>query len=113
MKHIRRGKESLRRSGIMGIAMGIAFFCIAVGFSIAADTIIFLIFGLCFAVTLIGIGIHSLRQAENPDRPSLYEITDEPENKKPQQGENKFCPYCGTKVAGDYAYCNSCGKKLP
>ena len=27
--------------------------------------------------------------------------------------ENKFCPYCGTPLSGDFEYCNKCGKKLP
>ena len=24
-----------------------------------------------------------------------------------------FCPYCGSRVEGDYLYCRVCGKKLP
>ncbi|WP_354021265.1 zinc-ribbon domain-containing protein [Enterocloster citroniae] len=27
--------------------------------------------------------------------------------------DSALCPYCGTKVEGEYIFCNICGKKLP
>lgn len=35
------------------------------------------------------------------------------ESKDDKKTKNKFCPYCGAEVGGDYTFCNSCGKKLP
>ncbi|MBO4930587.1 MAG: zinc ribbon domain-containing protein [Clostridia bacterium] len=110
MKQIRHGKEYLRRSGIMGIAMGVIFLGITIGFSVAVGEAIPLIMGLIFACFAIGSGIHSLWQAGKEDRPALYEIT---EDKKAQQGGAKFCPYCGNGVGDGYLYCSRCGKKLP
>ncbi len=113
MKQIRRGKDFLRRSGIMGIAMGVIFLGVAIGFSIAVGDGIPLIMGLIFACFSVGSGIHSLWQAGNEDRPSLYEITEEEEKTNARQDGVKFCPYCGTKVSDGYLYCSNCGKKLP
>lgn len=112
MKQIRHGKEFLRRSGITAIAMGVVFFGISVGFSVAAGEAVPMVMGLIFAGFAIGSGIHSLRQAEKEDRPALYEITEE-ETANKRQGGVKFCPYCGTKVSDGYLYCSNCGKKLP
>lgn len=33
--------------------------------------------------------------------------------KDTEKTENRYCPWCGTKVDGDYVFCNACGKKLP
>lgn len=113
MKRIRHGKEFLQRSGVMGIAMGVVFLGITIGFSVAVGDGIPLIMGLIFAAFSVGSGIHSLWHAGKEDRPSLYEITEEPTKENPQSGETKFCPYCGTKAAENYTYCTNCGKKLP
>ena len=113
MKQIRRGKEYLRRSGIMAIAMGVVFLGVTIGFSVVFEAAAPLIMGLIFAAFTVGSGIHSLWQADKEDRPSLYEITEEEEKTNSRQGEVNFCPYCGTKVSDGYLYCSNCGKKLP
>lgn len=72
--------------------------------------------------------IYSFKNATGKNPYSAFDITDsseEPESLNERFGnpqnttqekddiDNKFCPYCETSVAGDFEFCNNCGKKLP
>lgn len=52
----------------------------------------------------------SYNQYEDSYGNDAYSSNEFDENKS---RENRFCPYCGTPVEDDFAYCNQCGKKLP
>ncbi len=89
----------------------------------------FALFGILFIASAVIMAIYNFKNATGRNRYSVYDITEygeEPDplnerlgkpcpNPSPKQegAESKFCPYCGTRVAGDYAFCNNCGKKLP
>jgi len=79
----------------------------------------------CVAVAMT---IYNFKNATSKNRYSAFDITDSTEEPDPlnervdspqsdnqvkNDVDNKFCPYCGTPVAGDFEYCNNCGKKLP
>lgn len=51
------------------------------------------------------------RQRRNRSESSDFMHKDEP--RFPGAEENRYCPYCGRRVAEDYEFCNTCGKKLP
>jgi len=72
--------------------------------------------------------VYNFKNATGKNRYSAYDITEgneEPDplnerfgnpqatTEKKNDADSKFCPYCGTPVARDFAYCNNCGKKLP
>lgn len=129
MKHIKRGRGPSFMGGIMGIAMavfGVLWTFIAA--SMGAGP--FALFGVVIICIAVAEAVYNFKNASGNNRYSEYDIVDSDEEpdplnekygkvqnvqkeQKPQQGENRFCPYCGTKVADDYTYCNNCGKKLP
>lgn len=93
-------------------------------------------FGLIFIAIAVVNAIHSFKNATGENRYSSFDIVDSEEEPdplnlkygKPEQSkqteqsgktedtnktESRYCPWCGTKVDGDYVFCNHCGKKLP
>lgn len=98
-------------------------------------------FGLIFIAIAVVNAIHSFKNATSQNRYSSFDIVDSEEEpdplnlkygkpvsnvvgskSKPEQSgktedtnkpESRYCPWCGTKVDGDYVFCNHCGKKLP
>ncbi len=92
-----------------------------------SDVKIMALFGVAFVVFAIVNAVYSYKNATQKNRYSMYDITEEGEEPDPlneeyhyaeksnsqTSAESRFCPYCGTKVEGDYQYCNRCGKKLP
>lgn len=115
--------------GIMSIAIGV----FGVIWTIAAASMgggLFAMFGIVFIVIAVAQAIYNFKNATNKNRYSAFDITDETEEpdpfnerfgntKKSETADNmpgtdsEFCPYCGTKVEGDFEFCNKCGKKLP
>ena len=127
MKSIKPGRGPSMMGGFVGIFMigfGILWTVLA-----AQASGIFAIFGVLWTCVAIGMTIYNFKNATGKNRYSAFDITDENEEPDPlnqrfgnpqtntQQKksdvDNKFCPYCGTPVAGDFEYCNNCGKKLP
>lgn len=126
MKSIKQGRGPSMMSGIVGlfmIAFGILWTVLA-----AQAGGIFALFGILWTGIAVVITVYNFKNATNKNRYSVYDITDgneEPDPLNQRFGEpqpqvqqrtgadSRFCPYCGTPVAGDFAYCNSCGKKLP
>ena len=127
MKSIKPGRGPSMMGGFVGIFMigfGILWTVIA-----AQASGIFAIFGVLWTCAAIGMTVYNFKNATGKNRYSAYDITDEHEEPDPlnqrfgkpqtntQQNkkdvDNKFCPYCGTPVAGDFEFCNNCGKKLP
>ena len=88
---------------------------------------LFALFGIVFVAVAVVQAIYNFGNATGKHRYSAFDITDsgeEPDPLNEQFGDlrlstqkktdsSKFCPYCGTPVAGDFEYCNNCGKKLP
>lgn len=126
MKHIKPGRGPSMMSGVVGIFMigfGIIWTVIA-----AQASGIFALFGVLWTCIAIAITVYNFKNATGKNRYSAYDITDsneepDPFNQRfgnaqeatPKQNDvdNKFCPYCGTAVQGDFEFCNNCGKKLP
>ncbi len=126
MKHIKPGRGPSMMSGVVGIFM--------IGFGIlwtvmaAQASGIFALFGVLWTCVAIAITVYNFKNATKKNRYSQFDIVDSNEEPDPmnecfgnpqattqnrEQADNKFCPYCGTAVKGDFEYCNNCGKKLP
>lgn len=84
----------------------------------------FMLFGVFFVIMAIVQAVYNFKNATGKNRYSHYDITDSTEEPDPlnerfdyannqRSVDSEFCPYCGTLVAGEYTYCNKCGKKLP
>ena len=127
MKSIKPGRGPSMMSGVIGIFMigfGILWTVLA-----AQASGIFAIFGVLCICIAIGTTIYNFKNATGKNRYSTFDIVDSEEEsdpfnerfgktgndsqKKDNNADNRFCPYCGTAVEGDYQYCNNCGKKLP
>ena len=126
MKHIKPGRGPSMMSGVVGIFMigfGILWTVLA-----AQASIVFSLFGVLWTGIAIVMTIYNFKNATNKNRYSQFDITDSDEEPDPlnlrygdptqasgerKHTESKFCPYCGVAVAGDFEYCNNCGKKLP
>lgn len=111
---------------MMGGVMGIFVALFGVYWTILASRVggPFMLFGVFFVIVAIVQTVYNFKNATGKNRYSQYDITDETEEtdplnekfgnvKKEQRPDSEFCPYCGTVVAGDYTYCNKCGKRLP
>ena len=129
MKSIKPGRGPSMMSGISSILIGV----FGVVWTIAAVSMgaggLFAVFGLIFVAMAVVSAVYNFKNATSENRYSSFDITDENEEPdpwnerfsekraKPQttvySSDSKYCPYCGTKVDGDFLYCNKCGKKLP
>ena len=126
MKSIKPGRGPSMMSGIVGIFMigfGIVWTVLA-----AQASGIFAAFGILWTGIAVVITVYNFKNAASKNRYSDFDITDSDEEPDPlnerfgnihntarekNDKDNKFCPYCGTAVEDDFAYCNNCGKKLP
>ncbi len=126
MKSIKPGRGPSMMGGVVGIFMigfGILWTVIA-----AQASGIFALFGILWTGVAIAMTIYNFKNATGKNRYSSYDITDDGEEPDPlnerfgdahattqkkNDVDNKFCPYCGTSVAEDFAFCHNCGKKLP
>ena len=127
MKSIKPGRGPSMISAIAGI--GAILFGIVWTVSASAMGGGFMgIFGLVFIVVAIINVIYNFKNATSENRYSAFDITDEtqepdplnqrfgrqiPSNQPGTSGGSAFCPYCGTKVKDDFAFCHKCGKELP
>lgn len=129
MKSVKPGRGPSFMSGIVGILValfGIAWTVLAV----SSGAGFMGIFGLIFVVIAVIQSIYNFKNATSENRYSEFDITDETEeldpwnerfgtqNNRSRQDDSvksssNFCPYCGTRVEDDFAFCQSCGKKLP
>ncbi len=126
MKSIKPGRGPSFMGGIVGIFM--------IGFGILWTVLasqasgIFALFGILWTGIAIAMTVYNFKNATGKNRYSAYDITDGSEEPDPLNerfgdpqantqkkipADNNFCPYCGTPVAGDFVFCNSCGKELP
>ena len=87
------------------------------------------IFGIIFIAMAAVSAVYNFKNATGKNRYSSFDITEDGEEPDPwnerfsekrdypesqaNTGESKYCPYCGARAEGDFAYCNKCGKKLP
>jgi len=136
MKSIKPGRGPSMMGGISSIFAAL----FGVLWTILAASMgggIFALFGIFFIGMAITSAVYNIKNATGKNRYSSFDITEgheEPDpfneyfgnntyyssstsdsNSSQQQSsrDSKYCPYCGTKVEGDYLYCNQCGKKLP
>lgn len=132
MKSIKPGRGPSFMSGISALFAGLfgVFWTImacAMGAWFMAP------FGLIFIGIAVANAIYAFKNATSENRYSSFDIVDgeeevdpwnekygkvvtnvkESTEKKAEAAESRYCPWCGTKVEGDYVFCNSCGKKLP
>lgn len=134
MKSIKPGRGPSMMQGIVGIFVAL----FGVFWTIAAASMgggLFAVFGIFFVIMAIVQAVYNLKNATGENRYSVFDITDGHEEPDPFQikygsaddrkeertadqtiyadADSSFCPYCGTKVEDDYAYCHKCGKRLP
>ena len=126
MKSIKPGRGPSMMSGIVGIFM-IGFGVVWTAFALQVSGIVAL-FGVLWTGIAVVTTVYNFKNVTGKNRYSEYDITDANEEPDPlnerfgapsstetpkDEVENKFCPYCGTPLSGDFEYCNKCGKKLP
>ena len=121
-----RGPSAL---GVWGAAAAVVFgiFWTVMAANMGAP-VIFPVFGGLFICTGVIIGVYNFKNATGKNRYSAFDITDSGEEPDPlesrfgggaekpagqAQGNSSYCPYCGAPAEGDYAFCRSCGKRLP
>lgn len=127
MKSIKPGRGPSFMGGVMSILVGL----FGVVWTIVAASMgggVFALFGIIFIAVAVVQAIYNFKNATGKNRYSAFDITDSSEEPDPlnecygnpqattqkkNDVNNKFCPYCGTPVAGDFEFCNNCGKKLP
>lgn len=138
MKSIKPGRGPSFMSGISALFAGLfgVFWTImacAMGAWFMAP------FGLIFIGVAVSNAIYAFKNATGENRYSSFDIVDSEEESDPlnekygkvvsnvvesketktettdsrESTDSRYCPWCGTKVEGDYIFCNSCGKKLP
>ncbi len=132
MRSIKPGRGPSMMGGIMGIFVAIfGVIWTAAAVSMGAP-LPFALFGIVFIAIAIFNTVYNFKNATGENRYSLYDITEHGEEVDPlnerfgkpdsaehntqttsPNGQNRFCPYCGTELQEDFVYCNSCGKKLP
>ena len=113
--------------GVMSIAVGL----FGVFWTIMAAAIgggFMAVFGIIFIGVAVVSAVYNFKNATGQNRYSEYDIVDHTEEADPlneyfgaavqavprtERTESAFCPYCGTPVQTDFAFCNKCGKKLP
>lgn len=127
MKSIKPGRGPSMMSGVIGIFMcliGIIWTAMA-----AQAGGIFALFGLFWTCIAVVNTVHSFKNATGKNRYSSYDIVEENEEPDPfnrrfgepqselteelSSSENRYCPYCGAAVEGDFRYCPKCGRELP
>ena len=127
MKSIKPGRGPSMMGGISSIFValfGVVWTVIAV--SIGAGFMG--IFGIIFIAMAVVSAVYNFKNATGKNRYSSFDITEDGEEPDPwnerfgeqrdytqasSTGGSSFCPYCGARAEGDFAYCNKCGKKLP
>ena len=128
MKSIKPGRAPSMMSGVMCIA--VAIFGVIWTISAAAMGVGFIaLFGIVFIGMAVCMAVYNFKNATGENRYSAFDITEDGEEPDPlnvrygstdtfersdaPKTESRFCPYCGAEAAGDFSFCNKCGKKLP
>lgn len=129
MKSIKPGRGPSMMSGISSILVGVFGVVWTIGAVSMGAGGLFAVFGLIFIAMAVVSAVYNFKNATSKNRYSSFDITDETEEPDPwnerfgekrsetqtetYSSDSKYCPYCGVRVEGDFAYCNKCGKKLP
>ena len=129
MKSIKPGRGPSMMGGISSILVAVFGVAWTIGAVSMGAGGMFAAFGIIFVIMAVVSAVYNFKNATSKNRYSAYDITEEgeepdPWNERfrgnrdytqpmPNSNESKFCPYCGVRVEGDFAYCNKCGKKLP
>ena len=129
MKSIKPGRGPSMMGGISSILVAVFGVAWTIGAISMGAGPLFGIFGIIFIIMAAVSAVYNFKNATGKNRYSAYDITEDGEEVDPwnerfgekrdynQQSanstESKFCPYCGVRVEGVFAYCHKCGKKLP
>lgn len=124
MKSIKPGRGPSMMSGIVGIVM----ICFGIFWTIIAGSFapFMAVFGILWTAIAVITTVYNFKNATGKNRYSSFDITDSDEEPDPlnerfgnnietdtEENESEYCPYCGTKVQGNFRFCNKCGKELP
>lgn len=127
MKSIKPGRGPSMMGGISSIFVALfgVFWTIA---AVSMGAGFMGIFGIIFIAMAVVSAVYNFKNATGKNRYSSFDITEDGEEPDPWNerfgerrdytqpsptGGSRFCPYCGARAEGDFAYCNKCGKKLP
>ena len=126
MRSIKPGRGPSMMGGVVGIFMigfGILWTVLA-----AQASGLFALFGILWTGVAVVSTVYNFKNATGKNRYSDYDITDAEEEPDPLNrrfgspeadarpdaaGAPRYCPYCGSPVAGDFRYCSACGRELP
>lgn len=135
MKSIKLGRGPSMMGGVSSIFVAL-FGVVWTMLALEMGGGLFALFGVCFVGIAIVQAVYQFKNATSKNRYSAFDITEDDEEPDPlnerfgqqydsygqtrgvygspeDEVESEFCPYCGVKVAGDFAFCNKCGKQLP
>ena len=133
MKSIKPGRGPSMMGGfgsVFSVIFGIFWTILAASMTRGTGLIgiIFPLFGVLFIIIGVFNAIYHFKNASGKNRYSDYDITDAGEEPDPLNrrfgspeadarpdaaGAPRYCPYCGSPVAGDFRYCSACGRELP
>lgn len=128
MKSIKPGRGPSMMGGISSIFVAL-FGVVWTLLAVSGGAGFMGIFGIIFIAMAVVSAVYNFKNATGKNRYSSFDITEEGEEPDPwnerfgekrdytqpssNSGESRFCPYCGARAEGDFAYCNKCGRKLP
>ena len=94
--------------------------------------VFFCLFGVVFVILGIVQAIYNFKNATGENRYSAFDIVDSAEEPDPldrhfrpdrgpedfpedggEDGDFRFCPYCGARLGSGFTFCGKCGKRLP
>ena len=129
MKSVKPGRGPSMMGGVSSILMAVVGVAWTIGALSMGAGSLFAIFGIVFIAMAVVSAVYNFKNATSKNRYSSFDITEDgeeidPWNERfgekrettgttPYSRDSNYCPYCGTRVEGDFAFCNKCGKKLP
>ena len=126
MYSVKPGRGPSLYGAIIALVLGVPF---AIFWTSSASKMgappFFVFFGIVFVFLIVGQAIMGIYNATSKNRISQFDVTTDKEEGDPFQrlvtGQSqdkesgastaqRFCPYCGEPLKGEFRYCPKCGK---
>ena len=121
-----RGPSAMGAAGsVIAVIFGIFW---TIGAASMGAPFFFPLFGVLFIIIGIVQAVYHFKNATSENRYSSFDIVEDGEETDPlnarfgdapqdvpapDDGDFRFCPYCGARLGADFTYCGKCGRKLP